>query len=790
MTTGNSRGSLWTQSSLAVVASALIATAASPALAQTAATADAEPQAEADPDDNVIIVTARKRAESLQEVPLAVTAISEAELERSFFQTVSEVEQFTPNVELADNPFGGRQLNATIRGVGFADVEKSFEPAVGFSIDGVFLGTSGGASIDAFDIESVEVLRGPQGTLFGRNTVGGVINVTRTKPKEEFGFKGKVRLGNNGREDYLAVVNTGRFGPFALKGYVFNTNSETYSTNLVTGTPDKLDDNWSYGGALSIEPSADFDALISVDVFDDNSGQQPTYNLSLGDALFCQLTSIPAGIPGVDPIVAPQSFGAGCIDASFTPAQESDFSTHIRPLTNINTTDGFSITSNINWTINDNLTLTSVTGYRESDETLRTDNLGAPAVTLAVAPIQVPIFFAVRTVDQDQFSQELRLAGSIGDNLEFVTGVFYLDTTYDLVGGPGPGGQGFGTVFILGGPAGEFTAGQDTTAYAVFADGSLDLTEKLTLSAGVRYSYEEKDFRLAFFQGPAAGTSATPSADFDALTGRLILQYQFTDDVMAFGGWSRGFRSGGFNGRAASINVAGPYDSETVDNFEAGLRMEFANGRVRLNPTAFYTQYDDQQVEVSQPSPGGIPETIVQNAASSTIWGVEVEASARLTDALDFRLAIGYLNADFDEFLIPDLANPGGPPIDVSEARQIRRAPDWTVSAGLSYDRPITNNLDMFAGIDWSFQDENAVDLIRDASGLDRDLIQPESSLDLAFGIRSTNPNGLNWSISAYANDVTDNRDGRLASTLDVGVFYFGVGTPTRRYGVEFGIEF
>ncbi|MEP0191910.1 MAG: TonB-dependent receptor [Erythrobacter sp.] len=763
------------------ITGALLATGiASPAMAQSD-----EQAADSGADENTIVVTARKREESLQDVPLAVTAISEEDLERQFFQTVSEIEQLVPNIELADNSFGGRQLNATIRGVGFADVEKSFEPAVGFSIDGVFLGTSGGASIDAFDIASVEVLRGPQGTLFGRNTVGGVINVRRTAPTEEFGVRAKARFGNNGREDYRVVLNTGRFGPFALKAYAFNTNSETFSTNVVTGSPDPLDDNWSFGGALSIEPSADISAVISLDIFDDNSGQQPNYTLSLPGALFCDFTSPAFGI------VAPESFGAGCIDASFTPAQESGFSTHIQAFPVVNETDGFSVTSNIDWDVSDTLTLTSVTGYRSSDETLNTDNQGGPLVTLAAAPVQVPLFFATRTVEQEQFSQELRLSGTIGDRLDFVTGLFYLDSTYDLVGGPGPDGvTGFGTIFILGGSAGEFTAGQDTTAVAAFADGSFSVTDKFTISAGIRYSYEEKDFRLAFFQGASAGTATTPSADFDAVTGRLILQYQFTDDIMAFGGWSRGFRSGGFNGRAASINSAGPYDSETVDNFEGGLRMEFADKRIRINPTVFYTQYDDQQVEVSGPSPGGIPETLVQNAASSTIWGVELEAFAQITDDLDFRLAVGYLDAQFDEFFIPDLANPGGPDIDISDQRQIRRAPDWTLSAGLSYDRPITSNLDLFAGIDFSLQDEQAVDLVPDQSGLDRDLIQPESSLDLAIGLSSNNPTGLNWSINAFANDVTDNRDGRIASALDVGVFFFAVGNPTTTYGVEFGVEF
>lgn len=740
----------------------------------------------------VIVVTARKREESLQEVPLAVTAIGTDEIERSFAQTVDQLENFAPNVDLANNAFGGKQLNATIRGIGFADVEKSFEPAVGFSIDGVFLGTSGGAAIDVFDLESVEILRGPQGTLYGRNTVGGVISLKRTRPTEDPGLRAKVRIGNNGREEYLAVANTGRFGAFALKGYVFNTNSKTFSTNLVTGQKDKLQDNWSYGGALSFEPNEDFSALLSVDVFDDNSGQSPNYNLSLPDATFCALTSIPAGIPGVDPIVAPESFGAGCIGASFTVAEESGFSVHTQALPVSSLTDGFSVTGNIDWNVSDNLTLTSVTGFRKSDETLRTDNLGAPFVTLAVAPVQVPIFFATRFVEQEQFSQELRLAGTIGSDLEFVSGLFYMDNQYTLTGAAGPFGQQFGTTFVLGGLAGDAVAGQKTKAYAIFADGSYNLTDRITVSAGIRYSYEEKDFNLAFFAGDAAGQSTTPSADFDAFTGRVILQYQFTDDIMGFAGWSRGFRSGGFNGRAQTIAAVGPYDPETVDNFEGGLRMEFADGRVRFNPTVFYSKYKDKQEEVSRPSGAGatVPETVVQNAASANIWGIEVETQAVITDELSFRGSVGYLNAKYGEFLIPDLANPGGPPIDVSATRQLRRAPDWTFSAGFAYERPITDNLELIATADYSFQDDAASNLVRDTSGLDRDIIEANSSLDFTLGVRSTNENGLNWSLTGYVIDATDGNNGRLAATLDVGVFYFGTSTATRRYGIELGVEF
>jgi iron complex outermembrane recepter protein len=768
-----------------------LAVAAIGVSAPASAQGDAAPKnanAEADgARDNIIIVTARKREESLQEVPLAVTAITSSDIESSSAETIDQLERFAPNVDLANNSFGAKQLNATIRGVGFADVEKSFEPAVGFSIDGVFLGTSGGASIDVFDIESVEILRGPQGTLYGRNTVGGVINVRRTRPTDDAGFRGTVRFGDHGREEYLAVGNTGRFGDLALKGYVFRTKSKTFSRNLATGKKDKLQDNLSFGAALSYEPNDDFSANISVDVFDDDSGQNPNYNLSLPNATFCLLTLIPPP----NNVVAPQSTGAGCIDASFTVAQQSGFKVHRQSIPVLSATDGFSITSNIDWTVGDDLTLSSVSGYRKSDELLRTDNLGNPLVTLAAAPVQVPIFFATRFVKQEQFSQELRLSGTSGDRLDFVTGVYYLYNNYALSGGDGPfGPPAFGGTFVFGGLAADVEVEQDTQAYAIFGDATYKLTDRLSLSAGLRWSYEKKDIDIAFLFGAAAGQTASPSVDFDAFTWRAILQYDFSDDVMGFAGWSRGFRSGGFNGRAQSAALIGPYGPETVDNFEGGFRVEMLDRRIRFNPTVFYTSYRDKQEEVSRPSAGGVPETIVENAASARIWGVELETQAFVSDALTLRGSVGYLNAKYRKFLIPDPLNINAPPIDVSASRQLRRAPDWTFAVGGSYQRPLTSNLNVIATVDYSFMDKSASNLTRDTSGRGRDIIASTSSLDLTLGVKSDYPNGYNWSVRGYMVDATDDRNGRLAASLDVGVFYFGVGNVTRRYGVEFGFEF
>lgn len=763
-----------------------ICTTASPAIAQEAETSAA--------DRNEIIVQARKRDESLQDVPLAVTALDQAAVENSFVSTIDDLEQFAPNVELSNIAFAAKSLAATIRGIGFADVEKSFEPAVGVSIDGVFLGSSGGAAIDVFDIEAVEILRGPQGTLYGRNTVGGVINVRRTRPTKEFGARAMVRIGNHGRQEYLAVANTGRVGDFALKGYYFKTLADTYATNTVTGEKERLSDNASFGGAVSYQ-SGSIDALVSVDRFVDDSGQPPVYNLSLPGATFCDLTLIPF----VDLSV---SQGAGCLDASFGVALSSDFEQFVRPLPVVNSTDGWAVTGNVDIELTDTLTLTSVTGWRDSDEELRTDNLGAPLVTLGPlagpgAGATVPLFFATRNVTQEQFSQELRLSGEAGSSVDFVLGAFYLNSTYDLTGGPGPFGTGFGNAFAFGGVSNAADVSQDLTAWAIFGDATIALTDKLSVSVGTRYSDEDKDIAFDFIASSVpgvAGTQAASSASFDQLTGRVILQYDFTPDVMGFAGWSRGFRSGGFNGRAATPSAIGPYDPEIVDSFEGGFRTEFADGAVRINPTVFVTRYRDKQEEVSRAVGEGSTqiETVVQNAASAEIWGVELEALVRPTDNLSWRATFGYLNAEYDEFLIPDLSadDPATAPlIDVADLRQLRRAPDVTFSTGIQHELSLTDNLFLVSRVDYSFIDELASDLTRDTSGFDRDTIPAQDSFDFSLTLRSDNPGRFNWALTGYIRDAFDDNAGRLSTTLDVGAFYFGSGQVTKQYGVELLLE-
>ncbi|MEO9970738.1 MAG: TonB-dependent receptor [Hyphomonadaceae bacterium] len=782
-------------------------------------------QEEADSEDtarmDVVVVNARKRDESLQDVPLAVTALNAQALENNHVSVITDIDKLLPNIDLADNPFAGQALGATIRGIGFSDLEKSFEPAVGFSIDGVFLANNTGAAIDGFDLEQVEVLRGPQGTLYGRNTVGGVINVTRSRPSGEAGFKIGTRITNHSGREFQGVFNAPQIGGFlSTKAYVFKKDLDTFATNIVTGQKDKQTDSLSAGVAFLIEPNDSFDALVSFDWFDDDSFGPPTYSLSVpsgpdgqGD-LFCD---IPSGIIASG---AALPNGAGCASGSIDLAEESDFELFARGTPFVTIIDGWSLTSNINYAINDNLTFSSVTGYRQTDEQLLEENVGGAAVQSVEIPgvgfllgvPQLELLVQNRVQEASQFSQEFRLSGQIGDRLDFVSGIYYLDAQYSLTGGTFENGA-FGNTQVLGGVTAITGTAQQSTAIAAFVDGTYDITDRLSLSAGFRYSYEEKDFQNNFiFVAPAApspannfmppdpnpltGQSVDLTEDFDSPTGRVILQYQVADDVMVYGGYSRGFRSGGFNGRAASPASIGPFDNETVDSFEIGARTEWFGNRLRINPTAFYALYDDKQEEnlVAVPENGiGATETFVENASEVEIFGFELEVLARITPELTVQASLGLTDAEFTEFFVEDLTDPTGQTlIDVSDSRNLRAGPDTTFSIGATYQRNVWNDrLALTLDTRFSHQSSLITSNATDPLGLGRDQVDSINSADFSASVTTLRDRGPNLTLTAFINDAFDDDAGRVASSIVIeNTFVFGTGAPTTVYGIEASIEF
>ncbi len=735
-----------------------------------------------------IIVTARKRQESLQDVPIAITAFDVGAIDRAHIDTVADLEKFIPNTDFGAISFAGQALAATIRGIGFSDFEKSFEPAVGVSIDGVFQAFSTGSAIDSFDIDSVEVLRGPQGTLFGRNTVGGVINIKRSRPTEEAGLKLGTRFNSVGGEEFLIVANTGQIADsLSTKFYAFDKKDETFATNRLTGSPDDQTDITSFGAAFLYTPNDKFEALVSIDAFDDDSQGSPIYNFNTPGDLFCFLPNVIFGFN-------PQNINAGCGSESGDIAIASDLEVFTRGVPFITSSEGSSVTAEINYDISENLRLTSITGYRESDEQLLNEGLGAPNIAIPVGPgvsVEFPLLYTNRIQDSDQFTQELRLAGEIGDDLKFVAGLFYLDAEYTLTGGEFPDGS-FGTAQAFGNVSGNDTYNQTTEAIAVFADGTYQVNDRFSISAGLRYSDETKDAVRTFLLDPTNPiSSGERSASFDNTSGRLIFQYDLSENISAFGGYSRGFRSGGFNGRAQSVNVIGPFDSEIVDGLEAGLRAEFFNNRLRVNPTIFTYDYTDKQEENSV-AVGVLTQTTVQNASEVDITGLELEVLGLVTPELTVRASLGLLDAEFSEFLIPDLTDPTGQRvIDVSDSRNLRSAPDSTFSIGATYTKPLFGgNSQIVFDASYNYQEDFFTSGINDPQGLGREVTEGTEGADFSLTYQTLG-DGTNFKVTAYVNDAFDDSAGRFATTVFVpGLFTFGIGQATTIYGIQAEVEF
>lgn len=740
-----------------------------------------------------IIVTARKREENIQEVPLAVTNISGALIETAHTASLIDVEKFLPNVEMSFLQTAGRGLTASIRGIGYDDNRKTFEPTVGVSLDGVFLGSNSGAAALLFDVESVQVLRGPQGTLFGRNTTGGTIVITRTRPTGELGGNASFTYGRYNTLEEKFVLNLPKIGDaVSTKLYAFKKDGDSFIKQAGTGERFDYEDALYAGGAILFEPSDDFEALLSIDYVDD---KQNPYNA---------VNQTPAGLGYVwcdvltGAIFANTPFAEnGCRSTSFEPAEDSGFATTQEEFFNENFLEGWSATLEMNWDVSETMTLTSITGYRDHDEHTSGTVEGVPGIPVGPGGALRPISEFAQDTTFEQFSQELRMTGS-WDQLDLVVGGLYFYSKFDFSPGFLPAHGVVGTQTVLGGLSRQQVSAQSTDAYALYFDGTYHITDRLGLSAGFRISHEKKTFSNALevgFRPPATGPFAVKGSDsWTEPSWRMALDYDLTEEVMAYVSWARGFRSGGFNARALSeVQTLSAYDPEVVDTYELGARIELLDARVRLNPTLFYTSYRDKQEVVIQSAGGGLTTSVVFNASELKYFGAEFELDARITDGLTLRASVGYLDSEVDEFLIQDFSAAVPTFIDDSENRQVRRAPEWNWSASLDYTVPVSNSGEItFFGL-YSWRDGMFTDGVKDGlPQFDLDEIDSYGSAD--FSITYTHNMGnsnSSFSVSAFIQDAFSNDRGRVIDTRNaIGALAFGFLAPTKLWGIEARIDF
>ncbi len=722
-----------------------------------------------------ITVTARRRVEDVQDVPVAVTGISGEALEERFVPDIRSVAKYMPNVQLGQVQFSGATLSASIRGLTFADIERSFEPAVATSIDGVFMASNTGALVDMFDVESIEVLRGPQGTLFGRNTIGGIINVRRSRPTGEFGAKLSATVGSYGRHDFKGVFNAPVVADvLAAKVGIFSINGDSFTRSAFTGKRDPGLDRLGITAAVLFTPSSDFEALLSYEHLRDRSNYPQLVNYSLPGSLACDAFNL-------------------CYTNNQAAYEDSNFTTHFADLP-----FEVPLTAN-NWTLNAKYSggafdIVSVTGYWKNRDSLDIDNIGErPAPGFA-------LFHPIRKLRGEQFSQELRVETDLGGIFDMVAGLYYFRSKYSL---------DVQNVFLFDGtqdPANlvdSFSAGQTVTSYAAFAETYWKLGETTRLTLGGRYTRERKKFRVNKpapytsppYSCPDPNSTYAPCTDpvltFGRFTPRVSIDQKFGEDVMAYVSWARGFRSGGWNGRPGSLpETIGPYEPESVDSYEIGLRSKFADNRALFNLTLFQTDYDNKQEDQIRANPL-IPAstiTFVENASKARFRGVEVEAQYVPTDYLNLRASGGYLKGKYLAFL-------DGTGADISDTKNLRYAPKWNWSVGADYTIPLGsggNELILGANVKYlaRYATESGKDLVGPVIlGYRREIIPAHTSTDFSLTYKGQFGGGTDYKLSAFVNDAF-HKGARVVRSSEAGVFWFGDRVPNRTWGVELQVEF
>ncbi|MGB3807700.1 MAG: TonB-dependent receptor [Erythrobacter sp.] len=710
--------------------------------------------AEAEQEDfTEIVVTGRLRGdESVQDVPVAVTVVSTEQLAAQGALTVEDVEGLAPNLVIdpvGAGPGGGA---ISLRGVSFEDIEKSFEPTVGVVIDGVFSGTNTGQLTNAFDFESVEVLRGPQGTLFGRNTIGGVINIRRSLPTKEFGARGEVTFGNFGRRELNAVVNVGDGDVFGLKLFGYDREFDGYYDNVTLDRTTGSNSNTNVGASLLIEPTAGLDILL-IGEYSEIGGDPAVSSLSNDNDVICI------------------SLGAVIPEQCNRNRREDLYTAFANELGSIEF-DEVAFSGQVNWEFGD-LTLTSITALRDSDEQVIQDFDGT----------SIPFFQTNRVQDYRQFSQELRLGGEFFEGLSGVAGLFYWNNDYQLDQ----------VTTLPGGAQANPQTDHSTESYAVFADFDVSLTDRLRLSLGARYSWDEKEFTRTL----APGAVFSNSDSWEEFTPRVSLDYDLSEDHLIYASYARGYRAGGFNGRANSASaVATSYEPETVDSYELGLKNTFLNGDLIVNLAAFYSKYNDKQEDVVQATPPGSPnpqETVTLNAASATIQGLELDMRATLFDGFTITGAVGLLDAEYDDFFVDRNVDGNFDPNEDASTRQLRRTPDFTFSLAANYEFDVTSDSDLQFNVRLSTTSSYQTTIVPAPGdfGMNdpRGLHQAQEDLAAAVTYTFYTGNGSEIYARVFGRNLLD-QQGLSAALPVAGLFTFGSAIPPRQYGISIGAEF
>jgi len=597
-----------------------------------------------------IVITAQKREQNLQDVGVSVTAFSGDQLDALGFQNSTDLVVHTPGLDA--NGFGGGAVSTfNIRGVGQNDFSANQEAPVAVYIDEAYISSNVSTRFSLFDIERAEVLRGPQGTLFGRNATGGLVHYVTRNPSQEFEGFVDVQFGDAGRQRAEGAIGGGISDTLSGRlAFIYNKDDGLIENNFPGAADDiRRTDDYSIRGKLLFEPSDDLSILFKAQ-YSDEDASPGGYSFGL--------------LPGVET----DFFGYSDADGDpFTV--ENDFDPY--QTTEINE---FGLT--VNWDIGD-FTLTSVTNYQDVDSEYAEDADVSPN----------SLFHYIQDVEVEQVSQEIRLSWE-GQKHRTVVGLYYLDIDNEVAVSE------FGDVFFGPGVVLGIDAVQDTTTYAIFGQTEFDLSETLSLTAGLRLNRDEKDYDL---RSPDFGfTDYTSDFTDDDYSAKLQLDYRPNEDWLIYGGISRGIKSGGFNLPLTPVDGTQiEYDGETLTSYEAGFKATLGE-TTRLNASVYYYDYEDYQAFNIDPSFN----TLLFNAEAE-MYGGELELVMNPVEGLDLMLGASYLESE-----VTDLDRATFP----SGEEETPLSPNWTVNGLARYSWPAFGGF-MSAQADFFWKDDHKFNL-------------------------------------------------------------------------------
>lgn len=662
--------------------------ASTPVLAQET---ESSPRAAENGALSDIIVTAQRRQQSLQDVPIAVSAFSGEELSAKQVRATIDIPRLVPNMVGATNVGIGSANTYFIRGLGNTESISTFDPPVGTYVDDIYVSRQNANNFAFFDVDRIEVLRGPQGTLFGRNTTGGALNVILKKPAETFGGNIEVGYGAYNQVTARASIDVPVSEGVLTKLSAFANRSDGYVRNLTTG--EKNNGNRSYGvrGAIRLLPSDTVTWDIAADYIRDNGMNLPS---TLTNGKLYSRTGLRSDVAPLKQLVAGRKAGFA--------------------LQNI--TKNLSFTSNLQVELG-SVTLAFITGYRDLKQDYLSDLFDGALPTGGFAIVNAGHF--------KQFTQELKVTGTLGDKLQYTTGIFYIheDNRTDFA----DVFSGFGVPLVLS----DRILDNTTSAPAIYAQIDYKPTDALTVTIGARYTNEKKTVGVTPNQNPAIFGVPYGSAQISAvgiplkdrteqLTPRIAIEYRPAQDVMLFASATRGFRSGGWNARALTAENFRQFGPEKVWSYEAGFRTELLNRTLRLNATGFYTDVNGFQVPLGFVDSSGAINFVTQNGSDFRNYGVEAEAVWVPVPQLSLFANLGLQSA---KYLNPDativaqqaacragVAASCGQGIVDPQGRLARpqRTPKVSLAMGGSYDAEL-GTFTLTPAVNASYQSRNTV---------------------------------------------------------------------------------